>query len=58
LPVWEGNAEEISRVCLEMFRQALLINYETQSLVYFEPKVDKFKLENFFAPFVNGYTFL
>jgi DNA polymerase-3 subunit delta' len=24
-----------------MFRQALLINYETKSLVYFEPKVDK-----------------
>ncbi|UQD55614.1 DNA polymerase III subunit delta' [Flavobacterium sp. K5-23] len=39
--------------CIEMFRQALLINYETKSLVYFEPKVDKFKLENF-APFVNG----
>lgn len=39
--------------CIEMFRQALLINYETPSLVYFEPKVDKFKLENF-APFVNG----
>ncbi len=38
---------------MEMFRQALLINYETPSLVYFEPKVDKFKLENF-APFVNG----
>ena len=39
--------------CIEMFRQALLINYETPNLVYFEPKVDKFKLENF-APFVNG----
>ena len=39
--------------CMEMFRQALLLNYETPSLVYFEPKVDKFKLENF-APFVNG----
>ena len=39
--------------CIEMFRQALLINYEAKSLVYFEPKVDKFKLENF-APFVNG----
>lgn len=39
--------------CMEMFRQALLINYETSGLVYFEPKVDKFKLENF-APFVNG----
>lgn len=39
--------------CIEMFRQALLINYKTKSLVYFEPKVEKFKLENF-APFVNG----
>jgi DNA polymerase-3 subunit delta' len=39
--------------CIEMFRQALLLNYEAPKLVYFEPKVDKFKLENF-APFVNG----
>jgi DNA polymerase-3 subunit delta' len=39
--------------CIEMFRQALLMNYETKSLVYFEPRVDTFKLENF-APFVNG----
>lgn len=39
--------------CIEMFRQALLLNYETKQLVYLEPKVEKFKLENF-APFVNG----
>ncbi|HKO76536.1 MAG TPA: hypothetical protein VJU52_04930 [Flavobacterium sp.] len=39
--------------CIEMFRQALLLNYETKTLVYIEPKVEKFKLENF-APFVNG----
>jgi DNA polymerase-3 subunit delta' len=39
--------------CIEMFRQALLINYQTTSLVYMETKVAKFKLENF-APFVNG----
>ncbi len=39
--------------CIEMFRQALLLNYETNDLVYLEPKVEKFKLENF-APFVNG----
>ena len=39
--------------CIEMFRQAMLINYQTPSLVYIEPKVEKFKLENF-APFVNG----
>ena len=39
--------------CIEMFRQALLINYQTTSLVYMEPKVANFKLEKF-APFVNG----
>ena len=39
--------------CIEMFRQALLLNYQMPSLVYIEPKVEKFKLENF-APFVNG----
>lgn len=39
--------------CIDIFRQALLINYKAPSLVYFEPQVDKFKLENF-APFVNG----
>jgi len=39
--------------CVEMFRQALLLNYQANNLVYIETKVDKFKLENF-APFVNG----
>jgi DNA polymerase-3 subunit delta' len=39
--------------CIEMFRQALLLNYQTTNLVYMEPKIEKFKLENF-APFVNG----
>ena len=39
--------------CIEMFRQALMLNYQAEKLVYIEPTVDKFKLENF-APFVNG----
>lgn len=39
--------------CINMFRQALLLNYQAKELVYMEPTVDKFKLENF-APFVNG----
>jgi DNA polymerase-3 subunit delta' len=39
--------------CIDMFRQALMLNYEAPSLVYLEPQVEKFKLENF-APFVNG----
>ena len=39
--------------CIEMFRQALLLNYQATGLVYMEPRIEKFKLENF-APFVNG----
>lgn len=38
--------------CMEMFRQALLLNYQASSLVYFEPRVERFKLENF-APYIN-----
>ena len=39
--------------CIDMFRQAMLLNYQTNKLVYVEPTVEKFKLENF-APFVDG----
>jgi DNA polymerase-3 subunit delta' len=39
--------------CIEMFRQALLLNYQADALVYLAPKVEKFKLENF-APFIHG----
>lgn len=39
--------------CIDMFRQALLLNYQAKELVFMEPSVEKFKLENF-APFVNG----
>lgn len=39
--------------CTEMFRQALLLNYQATSLVYVEPRISGFKLENF-APFVSG----
>ena len=39
--------------CIEFFRQALLINYESPNLVYLEPTVENFKIEKF-APFVNG----
>jgi DNA polymerase-3 subunit delta' len=39
--------------CIDMFRQALMLNYQAETLVYMEPTVEKFKLENF-APFVNG----
>lgn len=39
--------------CIEIFRQALLLNYQTKDLVYLEPDVENFTLEKF-APFVNG----
>ena len=38
--------------CMDYFRQAMLLNYQANSLVYIEPKVDDFKLEKF-APFVH-----
>ena len=38
--------------CLNYFRQALLLNYKADELVYLEPKSEDFKLEKF-APFVH-----
>jgi len=43
--------------CMELFRQALLLNYSTPQLVYLTPKVENFKLANF-APFVNENNIL
>jgi DNA polymerase III subunit delta' len=39
--------------CIDVFRQALMHNYETPSLVYLEPAVENFTIAKF-APFVNG----
>ncbi|MES2575919.1 MAG: DNA polymerase III subunit delta' [Bacteroidota bacterium] len=39
--------------CIDIFRQALLYNYESQSLVYIQPTVENFTIAKF-APFVNG----
>lgn len=39
--------------CIDLFRQALMYNYETPSLVYLEPTVENFSIAKF-APFVNG----
>ncbi len=38
--------------CLDFFRQAMLLNYTAEPLVFMEPKTS-FKLENF-APYVHG----
>ncbi|ALJ05596.1 DNA polymerase III subunit delta' [Pseudalgibacter alginicilyticus] len=43
--------------CLDFFRQALLLNYNATELVYFEPKTENFKLENF-APFIHNNNIL
>jgi len=39
--------------CLDFFRQAMLLNYGAEDLVFLEPKTNGFKLQNF-APFVHG----
>jgi DNA polymerase-3 subunit delta' len=46
---WE---EKFLQFCIEMFRQALMMNYETKALVYFEPKLINSSWKN--LPFVNG----
>jgi len=38
--------------CLDLFRQALLLNYQAHDLVYMEPQSKSFKLEKF-APFIH-----
>lgn len=48
----EGQKQFLN-YCIVLFRQAMLLNYQANSLVYMEPTVDKFSLEKF-APFVNG----
>lgn len=42
--------------CLDFFRQALLLNYNADELVFMEPKTS-FKLDNF-APYVHGNNIL
>lgn len=43
--------------CLDFFRQAMLLNYSANELVFMEPKTDAFKLEKF-APFVHENNIL
>lgn len=49
--------KQFLQFCLNYFRQAMLLNYKAESLVYIEPKVEKFKLENF-APFIHDANIL
>ena len=48
----EGQKQFLN-YCIVFFRQALLLNYQTEKLVYLESNVANFSLEKF-APFVNG----
>ena len=43
--------------CIQFFRQALLLNYSANSLVFLQPKTPNFKLENF-APFIHSANIL
>ena len=43
--------------CLQFFRQALLLNYDAESLVFLQPKTPNFKLEKF-APFIHSGNIL
>ena len=48
----EGQKQFLNH-CIVLFRQALLLNYQAQDLVYLKPKVENFDLKKL-APFVNG----
>jgi len=43
--------------CLQFFRQAMLLNYGAEELVFLQPKSPNFKLENF-APFVHSVNII
>jgi DNA polymerase-3 subunit delta' len=47
------NQKRFLYFCTDMFRQALLCNYNAKQLVYFEAQAEQFDIEKF-APFVNG----
>ncbi len=60
LILWSDDLAAIGRekqklfleYCLELFRQAFMLNYNVSELVYIHPKAGNFKLEKF-APFVH-----
>lgn len=45
--------KQFLQFCLNFFRQAMLLNYGAEKLVFLEPKTEGFKLAKF-APFVHG----
>lgn len=65
LLIWSENISKTGRetqkgfllFCQEFFRQALLLNYRSESLVFYNPKAKDFKLKNF-ASFIHGSNIL
>ena len=51
------NQKKFLLFCIDFFRQAMLLNYKANNLVFMEPRVKGFKLEKF-APFVHGNNIL
>ncbi|WP_411766142.1 ATP-binding protein [Winogradskyella sp. A3E31] len=49
--------KQFLQFCLDYFRQAMLLNYKANELVYLEPQTDDFQLEKF-APFVHDANIL
>ncbi|MFV0571518.1 MAG: ATP-binding protein [Xanthomarina gelatinilytica] len=49
--------KQFLQFCMVFFRQALLLNYRADSLVYLETKTENFDLRKF-APFVHGNNIL
>ena len=45
--------KQFLQYCIQVFRQAMLLNYKADELVYLEPQTAGFTLEKF-APFVHG----
>ena len=46
--------KQFLQYCTQIFRQALLLNYNAESLVYLKPQTEGFKLENFAVFIHNG----
>jgi DNA polymerase-3 subunit delta' len=49
--------KQFLQFCMVFFRQALLLNYQAEDLVYIETKTENFDLKKF-APFVHGNNIL
>ena len=45
--------KQFLQYCLQFFRQAMLLNYKSEQLVFLETKTPKFDLKNF-APFIHS----